>query len=481
MKILLIEPPAANRFGTLRILGSCGTLKADIAWPPYDLMILAGLFKKMSQDSYILDAMNLGYSFKEVQGLIRDYQPDCVIFTTTTPTMANDCYTAYLAKKQNPKILTCAIGLSLPAYRFNILERFPDLDVAVYNEPELPLTNLVRQDLNPEGVLGLAYRKKNNTIVNNPACPRPYDLDQFGVPAQDKIPVSIYRDPLQQKRPMTLVNCSRGCKGVCKHCLSIFQRPLRYRSVENVLKELRLIRDLGIKEIKFFDCGLTNDLAWAQNFFKEIQKERFNFSWYCNARADSLPLELLRLMRSCGCHSVAIGSESASQKILTAMGKNISRDDIAQAVKNCRKAGIQSLLYFTLGLMEETEETILESLKFALQLQPDIVTFGIAIPVFKTEFYDYLKNNGFLKDEDESHYDTSGLPPYSYPWLSSQRIYELSLKCYRRFYFRPGYIVRRLSKLRSALQLKNDLLNLYALTTRILYGYRKKRYSPNPS
>lgn len=474
MKILLVEPPSASRFGTLRILGSVGTLKADIAWPPYDLMILAGMFKKMKQEVKILDALNLHYNFKRMAQEISAYAPQCVIFTTTVPTMKNDCYTATVVKEINPKILTCAVNLSMPSCRFDVLERFPDVDLVAYDEPELPLANLVINQLNPEGILGIAYRK-GDAIKKNPPQPKPMDLDQFGIPLHGGLPLHIYHDPLMRERPMTIVNCSRGCKGICNHCLSIFQRPLRYRSVENVIEELRILRGLKVKEIKFFDCGLTNDLVWAKNFFETILKNNFKFSWNCNARADCLPLELLRLMKQSGCHTVAIGSESANDRILSRMKKNLNHEDIALAVERCRKIGMRSLLYFTFGLIGETEETMKESLKFALRVRPDFVTFGIVIPIYGTEFYEYLKQNNYLLTDDESVYDTSRLPPYSYPLLSNQKIYQFSKYAYHCFYLRPDYIFYRLKNIKNWNEIFLNLRNLSALLKRLLLKNGTKR------
>jgi len=441
-KVLLIEPPSPNPYGTLRILGSLGSHKADMAWAPLDLMIIAGLLDKHKIGASIIDAQTLKYSFGELKGLIEKERPQAVVFTTTIPTMDNDCLTAQVAKEVAKNILTIAIGLSIESSKINLLEKYPYLDAVIYSEPELPLLELVQSDFDFPKVNGLYYRK-DGAVGKTPPYPRPQNLDVFGIPAHEKVPFRLYKDPLMKRRPMTLVSCSRGCINACNHCLSVFQKPLRYRSVANVLEEMRKIKSLGIREIKFFDCALTNDLAWTNNFLHELSRGKFNFSWLCNARADRLPRETLELMKKTGCHTICIGSESANQGILDTMGKNITVAEIEETVRQIKRLKMRVLLYFTFGLIGETSQTMRQSIDFAKRLEPDLATFGIVVPVWGTRFYDYLEKNGLLDTYDITVYDPNNPPVYSYPGLSSREIYETSMQGYREFYLRPKFILRR--------------------------------------
>ncbi|MCX5657371.1 MAG: radical SAM protein, partial [Candidatus Omnitrophica bacterium] len=306
----------------------------------------------------------------------------------------------------------------------------------------------------------------NGGIEKTPPHIRCQNLDEFGIPSHDKVPFRLYKDPLQLRHPMTLVSCSRGCINSCNHCLSVFQKPLRYRSLENVLKEMRLLKNLGIREIKFFDCALTNDIKWANNFFKALIDERFNFSWTCNARADSLPPDTLRLMKQAGCHTICIGSESANQEILEKMGKNIKISDIESSVRNIKKLKMRVLMYFTFGLIGETHRTMRQSIEFAKRLNPDLVTFGIVVPVWGTRFYDYLDKNKYLMDVDISLYDPNNPPVYNYPHLSSYDIYQTSLKGYREFYLRPSFILKRLTN--NPFNIRSHISNLIIFIKRYL-------------
>jgi len=464
-KILLIEPPSSYQYGTVRILGSMGSYKTDMAWPPYDLMIIGGYFKTKNINFEIIDANAYKITLEGIKKIIFERNPEMVIFNVTVPTLDSDMRIAGIVKEISPKIFTAAFNLSIKSCRVNVLEKYKDLDFLVYSEPELPLYELILNQYCPIGVRGIHYREKD-LVKKNEEYPKPVNLDIFGIPAQENLSFDVYRDPLIKQRPMTIVNCSRGCSGICDHCLSIFQRPLRYRSVENVIEELDKVKSLSINEIKFFDCGLTNNIEWADSLFEKMIKKNYNFSWNCNSRADCLPSDTLKLMKKSGCHTISIGSESANQQILNRMNKRIKVEQVKATVKNVRKVGIAPMLYFTFGLPGENKDTIRESIEFAKAMNPDIVTFGIAVPVYGTPFYDYLEKNGYLMNLNDKVYDPNNLPPYSYPGLSSQEIYDMSRQAYRQFYMRFSYIIGRLFRIRNFKDFENNWLNFRAFLQR---------------
>src|SRR3990172_4687394 len=59
------------------------------------------------------------------------------------------------------------------------------------------------------------------------------------------------------------------------------------------------------------------------------------------------------------------------------------------------------------------------------------------------------KRNGIFNKKDWSLYDPMKKPVFSYPWLSADEIAHYSAYGLRQFYLRPGYIVKRLSSIRS--------------------------------
>jgi anaerobic magnesium-protoporphyrin IX monomethyl ester cyclase len=469
-RVLLIEPPARGEFGTIRVLGSIGSTKAEIIWPPYDLMILGGLLRKNNIDFKIIDAIGSKVSFSELKKIIKKESPEIVVFTTTPTTIGNDALTAKIAKEVSKKIKTMVVNLSMQGMigYDKLLDRYRNIDIMAYGEPEIPLLNLINSNYNPKKVLGIFYRQGSRTVKNRPQPPE--NLDELGIPTHDLVPLKVYRDPLMKRRPMTIVCTSRGCINKCIYCASKFQRPVRSRSIDNVMEEIRLIKGLGIKEIKFFDCTFTNNLAWVEKFLKRMIAEKVNLSWSCDVRADRLPQNIVKLMKRAGCHTVAIGSDSADQKILDNINKNITVKQIEDSVNRVKKEGMRVLMYFTFGHPGETKETIRKSIEFAKKMNPDLVTFGIIVPVYNTEFYNYLKKNNFFLGMSQEECGTNTPPPYSYPDLSSDELYRMIMQGYREFYLRPSFIVKRML---NSTSLRYDFNNLRFFVKRYVIEPRK--------
>ena len=297
MDVLLIEPPPKSSMGSLRILGSMGTSKADFAWPPLDLMIISGLLKKHGISSRIYDANTLRASFDKVRDVIEESAPRCVVFTTSTPTIQHDVKVAEVAKSVSPDILTAAIGTHITARPEETLKCSPSLDVAVYSEPELPVLDLIRADCDPRSVEGVLYRDEGGATYRNPPHPISEDLDEFGTPTHDELPLHMYRDPLMKRSPMTTTFGTRGCVNACTYCSSPFYTRFRKRSVDHVVVELRHLVEIGIREVRFFDCGITNDHAWCNGLLDRMLEEELDLSWFCNSRADKVTEELVAKMK----------------------------------------------------------------------------------------------------------------------------------------------------------------------------------------
>ncbi|MBI4709618.1 MAG: hypothetical protein HY759_00650, partial [Nitrospirae bacterium] len=239
MKVMLMDPPGFMGHPIGRILGSFGTNKADQAWPPYDLQIMAGYCRKNGHDFRLLDANNLKLSYEDVFNEIKIYSPDWVIYLTCFPNFILDAQTASAAKRADRNIKTACMSLSIYSVQSPEvqLSKLPDLDFIAWGEPEVPLMQLIN-GLEPQKVKGIYYRDADGRINFTGESQKAVNLDDLGVPVHSVLPVNIYKCPVSLSRPMTIVNCSRGCTNWCVHCQAgAFQRPIRYRSVDNVLEE----------------------------------------------------------------------------------------------------------------------------------------------------------------------------------------------------------------------------------------------------
>ncbi len=456
--VLLIEPPPPGNKKVLRILGSIGTYKTNMAWPPLDLMIIDGLLSKEGIESFIFDANATSSNWEDVSEIVRRVRPRIVVFTTSTTTILNDLNTAKTVKSVSGSILTAAIGTHVMCLPEETLKISRDLDIAIFNEPELVILDLVRNGFSLSSTDGIYYRK-DERIIKNPEHRQANNLDIFGISSHHKLPLSLYHDPLTERFPMSITYGGRGCINSCIYCCSPFYAPFRLRSTEIVIKELKQLVELGIKEIRFFDPGLTNDLVWAAKLFQEMIKEKIDLTFSCEARADRLNQEILSLMKEAGCRSVDIGAETGDEGIMETIKKNTSLALIEDAVKLVKASGLKVMVHFMLGLPGETKETVAKTINFAKRINPDFMAMGIATPHPGTPFYEFVKGKGYLKTSDWSNYDPIGKPVYDYPEISGDELFSSLHYAYRSFYLRPSYIFGRLNKIRNFKALRQEWRN----------------------
>jgi len=476
MEVLLIEPPPFGKYGNQRSKGAFGNLKTDIRWPPIDLMVIAGHLRKNGVSVRLIDGGGERLSLRELRHRISIKEPQIAIFNTSTTTIYHDLKVAKEIKRIWKNTIVGAIGVHVMALPEETLSLISDLDFVVFSEPEIPIFNLSKM-LNVSSVRGLCYKKGDEFIRNSPEPPI-QNMDELGIPAHDLLLLNIYQEPQLKRKPLTITMVSRGCINKCTFCSSHFYGRYRLRSVENVMGELRWItKELGVKELKFYDDGITYNREWAVDLFTRMIEEKIDLTWNTNIRADSIDFELARLMKKAGCHTVNMGLESASQDILNNIKKNITVEKMERAVTDCKKAGLEVCGYFIIGLPGETLKTVNETIEFAKKLDLDLVTFNITAPHPGTPFYDYLEKNGYLRTKDWSKYDTNSVPVYDYPNMAAEETYSLALTAYRKFYMRPQYFWKRLKRLDSFVELKNLVNNFFAFMNNFILKGLKIKFS----
>ena len=218
-------------------------------------------------------------------------------------------------------------------------------------------------------------------------------------------------------------------------------------------------------EILFWDDSFLLDKKRALEICGLIRESGIKITWSCSSRVDHITGDLAREMRAAGCRLVSFGVESGSPEIRAKLNKGTDLEQIRSAVKICSEHDLLSFCSFMLGAPGETEETAAETIAFAGELDPDFAICCIFAPLPGSVFFDRLVLDGKL--------DVSGIdwdqyinllstvrPVIAAGELSKDRLMELQKIFFRRFYFRPGYFLKRAAKLRSMQHLRQDLLGL---------------------
>lgn len=204
-----------------------------------------------------------------------------------------------------------------------------------------------------------------------------------------------------------MIMTGRGCPFACTFCSSclIFGRHVRRRSPESVLKELRRLHDeYQINSVYFFDDTFTAPLSWTRTFCEALLKEPFKLTWGCQVRADLFNEDTGRLMKKAGCVQVDIGVESGSPKVLKALKKGETVEQVIRTFDICRRLKLSPLAMFLVGCPEETWEDVEQTKALLRRIKPSFAEFYYLIPYPGSELYRQALENGWLVDRSyEGH------------------------------------------------------------------------------
>ena len=217
-----------------------------------------------------------------------------------------------------------------------------------------------------EDIKGITFRK-GDKIIRTPEGGFIENLDELPVPNWNLLEGDLAK---VNHRYVSIIT-GRGCPFKCAFCFEAFSgNKYRFRSAENVMKEVDLLLDKGeVKYIKFMDDTFIVDMERVERICNSLIKRRelHDFYWFCEARVDILNkrLSLLNKMREAGLAVLQIGVESGNQHILDLYDKKITLKEIEDVVKACVKADIFCIsINVIIGGPFETEETIKNTANF---------------------------------------------------------------------------------------------------------------------
>ena len=418
--------------------------------PPTDLMYMAAVAEKCGYEAKIKDySQDFGYIDD-----LKAYKPDYIVVNVATPTLEHDLESLKLAKEILPNVITIAKGAAFIIKAEDIMRLHTEIDVVIHGEVEATLKELLSKE-SYENVLGVYYRQDQDVIYTGD---RPFieNLDEIPFPARHLVNNSIYRRP-DNNKVQAVIKVSRGCPYHCFFCLAtpVSGAKVRKRSVENIIAEIKeCVEKYNITNFVFWSDIFNIDREWTIALCNAIIDSGLKIVWSANTRADTADFEMAKLMYKSGCRLVSIGVESGSQYMLDKIGKKITLDDIRRTVSLFKKAKIRIYNYFVIGLPWETEETIEETIKFAIELNSDFISFYTATPLPGSRFYEYAIENK-LFDNNTTFENAYYFPAVNTHSLTRERVFELHKSALKRFYLRPTYIIKMILKIRSFSELKN--------------------------
>lgn len=447
---LLINPPTGNYIRDNRCQASVDDIFAVSSRAPADLAYIAGAITENGQECMIRDYPAEKLSLKDMLMDIRTLDVDYLVINTTMFSCEADLSICRACKKAAGKLTIIAKGAVFYTQANKVMERFPDLDIAVTNEEERVFADLsCGKPL--EEIDNITFRLQGMIRKNPDRVQTDLELPK---PRVDLLRHALYRSPDNNAMQATVV-VGRGCPGGCIYCIApvVGGRIARYRRIDQVIDEIKSYHCHGINNFYFSADTFTWNSKWVYDFCTALRELDFKISWLCTARADRLTEELLAAMKSAGCRGLSMGVESGSENMQRLIGKNLKMQQVQAAVLLCKKYRIITLLHFIIGFPWDDRDSVLQTIRFAKALKGNIVEFYIATPLPGTPLYELVKNDPKLRlaaSTERLNQTTVTTGTYH---LSEDALYALRKRALRALYFNPFFYLKSLSYIHSLPQL----------------------------
>src|SRR2546422_1005651 len=275
---------------------------------------------------------------------------------------------------------------------------------ALIGEPDHTLRELVdsisgRVKRPPDELHGLALSDgvSENGVRRTVVRPPERDPDVFPFPAWDLLDVERYRSAWHQAHGYYSVNMvsTRGCPFHCNWCAKpIWGQRYAMRSAANVAEELAFVkRTLQPDHVWFADDIFGLRPQWVAQFAREVTARHAAVPFMIQSRVDLMTEQAVTALAQAGCVEVWLGAESGSQKILDAMDKGTTVQQIVEARARLKVAGIKVGFFLQFGYPDETFTDIVTTVKMVRETLPDSIGISVSYPLPGTKFHDMVRSD----------------------------------------------------------------------------------------
>jgi len=373
-------------------------------YPPLGTLYAASLLRKNGYDVTLFDTM-FAYTPNEVVDYLERQQPDFFLiyddgFNYLTKMCLTNMRDAAFKMIQIAKEKGCMVIVSSSdATDCHEMYLQQGADFIILGEAELTLLEVLsefkkeHQDFST--IQGLAFLQ-NNSVVKTAKRNVMKELDDLPLPAWDLIDIEPYRESWMKKVGYFSLNMAttRGCPFKCNWCAKpIYGNRYNTRSPENVVAELKMLKEkFNFDHIWFCDDIFGLKPGWVKAFAEIIEKENLHFKFKMQGRVDLLLQENgIKDLARAGCENIWMGAESGSQKILDAMDKGTTVQQIYQATRLLKKNNIKPSFFIQFGYPGETRNDIEKTIKMIHELLPYEIGISVSYPLPGTVFYENVK------------------------------------------------------------------------------------------
>jgi len=374
LKVLLVNPPVFHVNEPW--YDTPDFVRTGIAY------IAAYLREHMDCEIKLIDSKFERLNFPETVKRIEDFEPDIVAYTAFTNEIKPAAKVAQmLIERERIRPLQVVGGVHVTALPEVSLKEFPQFDIVVYGEGEKTFLELCQAYVAStayDDINGLVFRSSNGELVKTAPRERIVDINEIPVPAWDLLPPARHY----------FIQASRGCPFSCKFCMNPNGKSVRHRTAESIIAEISdLASKHGAKKITYGDEIFTVDLPWVKDLVREKIKHNVHkmVEWKATTHVRFLDDELCELMKASNCSGVGLGIETGSEEHLKKVGKGTTMEMMLSARECAKRANLWVETFAILGQIDETPESLRDTINLIVRLNPELPIFGIMVPYPGTE------------------------------------------------------------------------------------------------
>ena len=374
--------------------------------PPVAPLALDYLAQAISESGFYVDVLDLCFTDDVTTEIDNYFSHNEVLATAVSLRNADDtffvtrdfCIDRYKDVIDHIKTQTSA-PVILGGSGFSIMPEeilsYYGLHLGIWGEGEYSLPLLLQRIVARNGysdVPGLVYKRENKFYTNNA---RYLDLSRISACGRNYIDNYRY----YMEGGMGNIETKRGCPNDCIYCVDPVGKgkKLRLRSPRSVADELEALLGMGIDHVHFCDSEFNIPPQHARDVCQVLAERGLGnkLRWYTYATPAGFTRELSSLLRKAGCVGINFGVDSGCERMLDALGRDFSVEDLYSTVDSCRREGIISMYDLLIGGPGETRQSVSETIDTMKRLSPDRVGVNLGVRVFpQTKLAQMVQQNG---------------------------------------------------------------------------------------
>lgn len=431
------------------------TFRAPLVRPrhaPIFTLLAAAAVREAGSEVVVLDAHRTTIDPAVMVREALDARPDVIFLMAGdyNRRMGYDVLERLVAdvRRERPALPVVIYGRLNEEVARTLIDRVPSARAVTFGEAEdacVAVVAAVQAGRGPGELAGTP-----GTVVRGVAGPDVTRAQSSGctpVPAWDLLPPHHYPfSPHQQESdPVFPVLASRGCPYPCFYCEVRGQPKYASRTVDEVLRELRTLHErYGARSFFLADPTFAVDKRWGLEFCGRLSAEGpSGIRWSCMSRTDRVDAELLSAMATAGCWNVLFGIESLEGSALEGARKNLDPATVGPAIRAAKAAGIEVIASIMIGLPGDTPEGVERTIDAIIDFEPDYAQFFVV----QVDSPEPPAGGRYLSEREGGRYEFWGRVYAPDAFRDRDQLHALRRRAFRRFYLRPGYVVRQLGRM----------------------------------